>query len=176
MLLDPRAILMFGANALLLYLTLLVNSALTSGSIYLMLLGPMLVFPALYLRHQSYFICTFFTGLWVDAALPASFGLFTIGFLFAGAFVFQMRIRFRAEHNYHPIMLAHGLNFFCILLVTFWMGYAYFSSPGFWLQVIVTSLASHLVLLFVAPWFFDFERMLFALFRFDTEPEDFPIL
>lgn len=176
MLLDPRAILMFGANVLLLYLTLLVNSALAGWSIYLVLLGPMLVFPSLYLRHQSYFICTLCTGLWVDAALPAPFGLFTTCFLFVGAFTFQMRIRFRAEHNYHPIMLAHGLNFFCILLVTVAMGLPHITSAGFWLQVVVTSLVSHLVLLAVAPWFFNFERMLFALCRMDTEPEDFPIL
>jgi hypothetical protein len=176
MLLDPRAILLFGANALLLYLTLLVNSSLAGWSIYLFTLGPMLVFPALYLRHQSYFICTLFTGLWVDAAMAAPFGLFTIGFLFAGAFIFQMRIRFRAEHNYHPVLLAHGLNFYCILLVTLFVGAPYFSSIGFWLQVLVTSLVSHSVLLVVAPWFFNFERMLFALFNMDTEPEDFPIL
>lgn len=176
MLLDPRAILMFGANALLLYLTLLVNSALAGWSIYLLMLGPMLVFPALYLRHQSYFLCTLFTGLWVDAAMPSAFGLFTFGFLFAGAFVFQIRVRFRAEHNYHPIMLAHSLNFFCIVLVTVFMGGAYFSSIGFWLQVVATSLASHLALLVVAPWFFNFERMLFALCRLDTEPDEFPIL
>lgn len=176
MLLDPRAILLFGANALLLYLTLLVNSALASWSVYLLILGPMLVFPALYLRHQSYFICTLCTGLWVDAALPSTFGLFTLGFLFVGAFVFQMRIRFRAEHNYHPIVLAHGLNFFCILLVSVAMGFSHSSSPGFWLQVVVTTLCSHLVLLAVAPWFFNFERMLFELCNLDTEPEDFPVL
>jgi len=176
MLFDPRAILLFGANALLLYLTLLVNSALAGCSVYLLLLGPMLVFPALYLRHQSYFICTLLTGLWVDAALPSAFGLFTVGFLIAGAFIFQMRIRFRAENNYHSIMLAHGLNFASIVLVTLAMGVPYFSSGGFWLQVVATTLASHLVLLVVAPWFFNFERMLFALFNMDTEPEDFPIL
>ena len=176
MLLDPRAILLFGANVILLYLMLLVNSALAIWSVYLLILGPMLVFPALYLRHQSYFICTFFTGLWVDAALPSTFGLFTLGFLFAGALVFQVRIRFRVEHNYHPIMLAHGLNFFCIVLVTVAMGSSYFSSAGFWLQVAATSLASHLALLVVAPWFFNFERMLFALCHLDAEPEDFPIL
>ena len=108
MFLDPRAILLFGANALLIYLTMLVNSALVGWSIYLLMLGPMLVFPVLYLRHQSYFICTLLTGLWVDAALPSGFGLFTLGFLFAGAFIFQMRIRFRADSNYHLIVLAQG--------------------------------------------------------------------
>ena len=103
MFLDPRSILLFGANALLLYLTMLINSALVGWSIYLLMLGPMLVFPALYLRHKSYFICILLTGLWVDAALPSGFGLFTLGFLFAGAFIFLMRIRFESRHNYHPI-------------------------------------------------------------------------
>lgn len=176
MLLDPRAILLFGANVILLYVTLLVNSALASWSIYLLLLGPMLVFPALYLRHQSYFICTFCSGLWVDAALPSAFGLFTIGFLFAGAFVFQVRIRFRAEHNYHSIILAHGLNFFCIVLLTVFAGASHLTSAGFWVQVLTTSLFSHLVLLVAAPWFFNFERMLFALCNMDPEPEDFPMV
>ena len=176
MFLDPRAILLFGANALLIYLTMLVNSALAGWSIYLLMLGPMLVFPVLYLRHQSYFICTLLTGLWVDAALPSGFGLFTVGFLFAGAVTFQMRIRFRAESNYHLTVIAHGVNFFCILLVTIAMGSAHITSLGFWLQVLVTSLASHIVLLIVAPWFFNFERMLFMLCRLEPEPEDSPIL
>ena len=34
MFLDPRSILLFGANALLLYLTMLINSALVGWSIY----------------------------------------------------------------------------------------------------------------------------------------------
>ena len=176
MFLDPRGILLFGANVILLYLTMLVNSALAGWSIYLLILGPMLVFPVLYLQHQSYFICALFTGLWIDAVLPSGFGLFTVGFLLAGAFIFQMRIRFRADSNYHLIFLAHGVNLFCILLVTIAMGFVHITSLGFWLQVFVTSLASHLALLIVAPWFFNFERMLFALCRLEPEPEDLPIL
>ena len=174
MFLDPRSILLFGANALLLYLTMLINSALVGWSIYLLILGPMLVFPALYLGHKSYFTCILLTGLWVDSALPSGFGLFTLGFLFAGAFIFQMRIRFRAEHNYHPIFLAHGVNFYCILLVTLAMGTAHINNLGFWMQVFVTSLASHFSLLIAAPLFFNFERMLFMLCWLGSEPEDLP--
>jgi hypothetical protein len=68
------------------------------------------------------------------------------------------------------------VNLFCILLVTIAMGSAYITSLGFWLQVLLTSLASHLVLLIVAPWFFNFERMLFTLCRLEPEPEDLPTL
>lgn len=176
MFLDPRIVIMFGANALLLYLSLLVNSALSSWSLYLVLLGPMLVLPVIFLRHRSYMLCTLLTGLWVDAALPCQFGLLTLGFLTIGAFIFQIRFRFRAEHNYHPIILSHTCNFFCIALITLATGFDHFGSSAFWIQVLTTSLLSHGLLTIIAPWFFDLQRLLFELCNLETEPEDFPIL
>lgn len=176
MLLDPRVIIMLGANVLLLYLAQLVNSATAAWPFYLFLLGPMIVLPALYLRHQSYFICTVLTGLWVDASLPAPFGFFTILFLIMGAAIFTVRIRFRAEHNYHPILLAHGINLFLLAALTIVTGREYFSVSGFWAQVLTTALCSHIVLLVVAPWFYNLERQLFEICRVETEPEDLPLL
>ncbi|PXA05451.1 hypothetical protein DDZ13_00860 [Coraliomargarita sinensis] len=176
MLLDPRALIMFGANALLLYLTQLVNSGMAGWPVYLFLLGPMIVLPALYLRHQSYFICTLLTGLWVDASLSVPFGFFTILFLIAGAMIFSVRIRFRAEHNYHPILLAHGINFFLLVALTVATGREYFGVASFWIQVVTTSLSSHLALLIIAPWFYNLERQLFEICHLETEPEDLPLL
>lgn len=176
MFLDPRTLIMLGANALLLYLTQLVNSAMAAWPVYLFLLGPMVVLPALYLRHQSYFICTFLTGLWVDASMGVPFGFFTSLFLLAGAMIFTVRIRFRAEHNYHPILLAHAINFFLLAALTIGSGQDYFSVSSFWIQVVATSLCSHLALLVVAPWFYNLERQLFEICRVETEPEDLPLL
>jgi cell shape-determining protein MreD len=176
MFLDPRVIILFGTNALLLFLSLLVNSSLASFSLYLVLLGPMLVLPALYLNHRSFFLCILTSGLWVDAALPATFGLFTCGFLVLGTLISLARIRFRAEHNYHPILLAHAANLFCIALLTIAAGQNHFSMPAFWVQVLLTTLISHVALLVVAPWFFNLERLLFELCHVDTEPDDFPML
>lgn len=176
MLFDARAWIMLGGNLLLFFLTQLVNSALSPWPFSVFLLGPMVILPALFLRHQSYFICTALTGLWVDASLPVPFGFFTTLFLIAGAFIFSLRIRFRAEHNYHPILLAHGVNFFLIAILTLFEGSGSFAVAGYWIQVLTTSLCSHLVLLLVAPWFFNFERQLFEVCRVETEPEDFPLL
>ncbi len=176
MFLDPRVIILFGANALLLFLCLLVNSSLAPLSLYCVLLGPMLVLPALYLNHRSFFLCTLLTGLWIDAALPSSFGLFTCGFLTMGTLIAWTRIRFRAEHNYHPILLAHVANVCCIVLLTLSEGLQYISSPAFWIQLLVTALLSHAALLIIAPWFFNLERLLFELCHVETEPDDFPIL
>ena len=56
------------------------------------------------------------------------------------------------------------------------MSTEYLLSVGFWLHFLVITIASHLTLLIVSPWFFNFERMLFALFHMDDEPEDYPTL
>jgi hypothetical protein len=176
MLLDPRAIIMFGANALLIYLSQLINSAMSAWPVYLFLLGPMVVLPALYLRHQSYFICTLMTGFCMDAVLRVPFGFFTSLFLVAGAFIFSIRIRFRPEQNYHPILLAHLLNLFFLAALTLVTGWEYFGVASFWIQVLTTLFCSHLALLVVAPWFFNLERQLFEVCRMETEPEDLPLL
>ena len=104
---DPRSLLFFGANALLLHCMLMLGSALSPWSIFPVLIGPMLIFPVLYMRHSAYFLCALCTGLWVDAALPVPFGLLTGLFLITGAITFMLRNRFRAEENDHPCLLAH---------------------------------------------------------------------
>lgn len=172
---DPRILILFGTNALLLFLNLLVNSQLAAWSLNLVLFGPMIVLPALFLRHTSFFVCTVLTGLWIDAALPVPFGLFTLGFLCLGTLIFLSRGRFRAEHNYHPILIAHILNLFAVFLLTAADAGDAFGNWNFWMQIFKTLLLSHLALLAVAPWFFNLERLFFEIFRVDTEPEDFPL-
>jgi len=176
MLFDPRVLILFGANALLLHLTLMVNSALAGWSLYLVLIGPMVVLPALYLHRNAFFVCTLLTGLWVDAALPSPFGLFTIGLLAMGTWLLLLRIRFRAEQNLHPVVLAHLANLAAVLLLLLASSQGALDRPGFWLHAFVTLLVSHLALLVVAPWFFNLERLLFELCHLETEPEDLPFV
>lgn len=173
---DPRGILFFGVNVLLLHLCLMVNSALAGTSIYLFLLGPMLVLPALYMRHSAYFLCILATGFWVDAALPTAFGLFTIGFLSAGAIIFPMRMRFRAERNYHPAVIAHTTNLFLIIIATASTISLAHNVSTFWIQLSITLLLSHLLLLGLAPWFFNLQRLLLEVLHLDPDPEDLPLL
>ena len=93
-----------------------------------------------------------------------------------GTLIAMARIRFRAEHNYHPILLAHIANFACLVLLTVSQGLHTLSSPAFWLQLMTTALLSHAALLIVAPWFFNLQRLLFELCHVDTEPDEFPML
>jgi len=176
MLFDPRILVMFGANALLFYLCSLVNSSLAALPSYLILLGPMLIFPSLFLQQRSHFICILLSGLWVDAALPVPFGFFTCAFLVISSGIYLFRSRFRTEHNYHPVLLAQTVNLCLILLLTLSNGLPELKTAHFWLQSGLTLLLSQLCLLIVAPWFFNLQRALFELFRMDREPQDMPLL
>lgn len=176
MLIDPRVFVFLGTNALFLFLTLLVNSTLATWSVYLLMLGPMLVLPPLFLRHSSFFICILLTGLWVDAALPSPFGIFTISFLILSTFLFYFRFRFRVEHNYHPILLAHASNFFCFLVLIPSHGISALNEAHYWLHWLITLVASHTALFVLAPWFFNLQRLLIDLFNLEKEPEDLPVL
>lgn len=172
---DPRSLLLFACNALLLFLVLLINSSLASVNVQLFLLGPMIIIPALYLRYPSCLLTILISGLWVDAALPSSFGLFTFSFLAIGSCFYSIRYRFRAEQNFHPILLAHLANALCLLFLTLWHSHTFLNQMPFWIQLGKTAFLSHLILFLVAPWFYNLERLLFELCRLDTEPEDLPI-
>ena len=175
MLIDSRCFILFGANIVLLYLTQLVNSSLSAWSLHLMILGPMIVLPALYLKFRDGLLCCLLTGLWIDAALPVPYGLFTGGSIMACSILYTFRHRFRAEHNYHPIVLSHIINLAALILVCCKLNYGQLNSSAYWTQILVTALLSHLCLLFISPWFFNAERLLFNLMHVDTDPVDLPI-
>ena len=173
---DPRSLLFFVANVLLLHLMLMVNSALAIWAIFPVLLGPMIVFPALYMRHSAYFLCTLCTGLWVDVALPLPFGWMTGLFLCSGVLVFALRKRFRAEENHHPILLAHALNVVAVGALAMPRVHDLYTVPDFWIQTALTIILSQLLLTLVAPWFFNLQRLLLELLHLETKPEDLPLL
>lgn len=175
MLIDPRAFVLIGTNILLLYIMQLLNSACSSYLFYWVLAGPMLVFPALFLSHRSGSFCLLCSGLWIDASTPGIFGSFTISFLIMGTMLFVLRHRFRVEHNYHPLIIAQITNAIVIVLLSLSNGQGNYHVLDLWILTITTFLGSSLLLLFIAPWFFNFQRMLFEQFRMNSEPEDIPI-
>jgi rod shape-determining protein MreD len=154
----------------------MLGSVLSPWSIFPVLLGPMIIFPVLYMRHSGYFLCTLCSGLWVDAALPVSFGLLTSVFLTIGAITFALRKRFRAEENHHPALLAQAANL--IILLTLAATYAAEASNlfDFWIQTLFCLGLSQGLLLVVSPWFFNFQRLLIEMLHLDNKPEDLPLL
>jgi uncharacterized membrane protein len=94
-----------------------------------------------------------------------------------GSFILLIRLRFRAEKNFHPALLAQianfitGLTFFYLSISSNFIDFFSLLSTG-----CIELIISHLVLLGVAPWFFNFQRSLFSIFETKTEPESLPFV
>lgn len=167
-----HAIVFFAANALLFFLCSLVNSQLAAFSLHLVLLGLMPIAPALYLKYPSFLFCCALTGLWVDAGLASSYGLFTCGFPVIGTFIRWIRLRFRDGTDFRLRLLSHLANFCCIALLLFNHSLKYFFQPDLWVQLLAIALLSHVILHLVASWFFRFELMLLELLKLEFHADD----
>ena len=169
---DTRIPVFWAANLLLFLLTMLVNSGLAPFSLYLILLGPMLVLPALYLKSPSLILFSFITGLSIDALLPLPYWLFVYGFPFIGLLIRSIRSHFRTETGYRSVLLAHIANLTStgLLCVSQCIYFRQFSNSL--IQITSIVLLSHVLLHFVTSWFFSFERSLFQLLNIEHVNED----
>ena len=176
MLFDRRIFIFLATNILLLHLMLLVNSGITFAAINLFILGPVCILPALYLRADHFFMTAIITGLWIDASLPSLFGVMTVLVPALGTFILLSRRRFREEKNFHPCLLAHLANslFAIAIIYTLMLDGSNFYNAIF--PHLIELLLSHLILLLVAPWFFNLQRLLFSISYSKTEPESLPFI
>ena len=167
-----NTIILFAANMLLFSLCSMVNSQLATFSLYIVLLGLIPIMPALYLRYPSFLFCSALSGLFVDAGLASVYGLFTCGFPLIGILIRWIRLRFRSGSGYRLVLLANLTNIGCIILLHLSHNLKHFFQPALWIQFLVITLFSQIILLVVAPWFFRFEWMLFELFNLELQSED----
>ena len=174
MIFDKRSLILFCSNVTLLHLMLLINNSLYINTL---IIGPAFVIAPLYLRSDQFFITSLITGLWFDASMQTPFGLFTFLIILSGLIVLSMRRRFRAEKNLHPSILAHIINF-SVGLTIFLISCQNEIENLF--RMIPTSIfelfISHIILLFLAPWFFNLQRSFFELLNTKKDPESLPFV
>ncbi len=177
MIFDKRSLVLFFSNAILLHLMLLINSGITGFGLNLFILGPAFIIAPLYLRADQFFLTTLFSGFWIDSALPIPFGTITLLMLLSGSIMHLTRRRFRVEKNFHPSLLAQLINLVAgltLFLVSYNCGFGDFYTM---LPLsIFEAILSHLILIFLSPWFFNFQRALFILFSAKKDPESLPFV
>lgn len=169
---ESRITVFWATNLLLLLLTMMVNSRLAPYSLYLILLGPILVLPALYLKSPSLVLLCFVTGLSTDALLSQPYWLFTYGFPFIGLFIRSIRSHFRTEASYRFLLLTHIANILCLALIYVSQSIYFGQFSDSLIQVISISFLSHLLLCIVTPWFLNFQRLMLRLFSMEHAYQD----
>ncbi len=169
---DSRIPILWLSNLLLLLLTMMVNSRLAPYSLYLILPGLMLILPALYLKSPSLIVLCFITGISIDSLLPQPHWIFTYGFPFIGLLIRSIRSHFRTEKSYRFLMLAHIANFSCLALIYLSQGIVFGQFYDSLAPITFMGLLSHLILCLIAPWFFNFQRMMLGLFHMEHAYQD----
>ena len=169
---DSRILLFWAASLFLFLLTMLVNSRLAGLSLYLILIGPMLIMPALKLQSPALILYCLITGLSIDALLPQNYWLFIFGLPFIGLIIRSIRGYFRTEASYRLVLLAHIANLACILLLSIYQGVHHGQIVASLPQIVAIITLSHTILFIVAPWFFSFERILFHLLNIEFAQDD----
>jgi len=172
---DPRILIFFAANALLLFLNQLVNNALAGWSVYVVALGPMIVLPALRLRPFGAALCAALTGIWVDAALPSALGAVTVTMVLATLAAQRARFRWLARSPAHGIAIAQAANLALFAALFAGVDGRLLADGRFWLRCLQDAALSQIAVLAAGAWFLQFERSLLALFGASAEPDDSPL-
>ena len=151
-----------------------INYALTPLSLYLVLSGLYIPFPALTLSFRTGLLCVVFTGLWLDAMLPVPFGVSATFFALSSTLLFYIRSFLRWEHNFHLVPLALILNGLYILYLSFFTSgdpYGLGMASAYWVRITTDLLASSLAIVLIGGWFFNFQRALLLVAGVDLAAE-----
>lgn len=98
--------------------TQLINQAISSFCIQLLIVAPMIIIPALYLSTAGFYVCAFLSGLWIDTALPIPIGPTTTFFLFIGTILRTQAIQRKADQLVAHSGLSQIVNLLFLLFVT----------------------------------------------------------
>lgn len=135
----------------------LLNTQLSSLSLYLFLPGIFPLFLAFNRPGPSGLIGCIISGFLLDALYPVPTGLFATVFVavFAASRVFAKRLH--RENLIQFVSLTFVLNFFCWLIVTLVMKQQTVWNSQFFAHFSVNLLLSQVVVIPVAYWYFEFQ-------------------
>lgn len=149
-----QVLILLATHVLLIWILQMVNHALSPWKLHLLLPGLLITFAALNLRAGPALLTVGLTGLWVDAAGPAPFGVFTVIYLLVAGILFRLRIQWHREQRREAYSLCHLANFLAVCAAALLLGGPGVLQGTYWLRLAIDLALSHLILFPLAPWFF----------------------
>lgn len=170
---QPRWLIVFAANLLLIWLLGLANHLLGRFSflgfdhVSLHIYGGSLlvIYAALRLDRAQGFAATLLTGLAYDAIEPVPFGTSFVLFGLVHATLVYARPRLPREGAIFTTVVALLANLFLFLAFSVLLVGASPRPGEAWVRLFLDLLASQVMLLLITPWFFALQDQLLALTR-----------
>lgn len=149
-----RVITLSAASLLLAVLLSQLNHYLAPWQIHLWCGGLFITFVALRLGHRTGATVSFLAGLLLDAQSPVPFGTQGLLFLAGHATIFAIRARAPREEPVIGVVIALIANLALFLALSFFRIDSALEPARAWLRGFADLLASQLLIVLIAPWFF----------------------
>ena len=124
------------------------------------LAGLFLTFGFIRLPLQQGLLHTSAIALWLDASSPHPLGLGLFLFLFLHLTIYSMRYRFPSDETSWNVFIAFLVNLIAFLTLSLWHAGGHPSHSLYWLRCLSDLLASQILLILLAPWFFALQQAL----------------
>ncbi len=170
MIFDFRWIAVFLVNCFAVFCFQMLNDTLAPHSVYLILLGPLLVIPAFYLGAYGTIINTTLTALLWIAAYPVNANVFLPFCLIVNTFVFLNRSRLVRNLNTQIITIAFAVN---LIWIT-WMALTApdNKSPAWWGRIVMDGIFSQIAVIIACIWLHSFLQACLKLVHLLPETDD----
>lgn len=162
MLSSLRWVVMAAVNVLAIFLLQQFNELVAPLSLYLVLVGPLLVVPVFYLNFRGSVACALVTGLCWGAGDPVGVGFAVPGFLVFNLLLYWQVGRFRRERLMDRFVFAAMANGLWIVALA--MRYAWWDGT-YWGRVFIDGVVSEIVVLAVMAWLHALQRSVLQLSR-----------
>lgn len=166
---DPRWLIVFVTNLLLLWLGGVANDMLAPFNLSLFLGGLLVTFAALRLDLRHGLAATMLTGLAADSLTPVPFGISLLLYGVVHAVLLYGRQRFPREEPVFATVVALISNLFIFLFLSFVLVGRNPHPAQAWLRLFADLLASQIVIVAATPWFMALQVRLHEFARVHPE-------
>lgn len=151
--------ILFGCCIVLWACVCQINHSLSSLHLSVFLGGLFVTFSALRVGFREGWWCSILIGLLMDSSAAVSFGFHALIFAIAHTMIYNFRGRFPREETIFGIIVALIANIGLFLVITFALIHRCPTPSAMLLRLSCDLLASELLILVVAPWFFALQGM-----------------
>jgi rod shape-determining protein MreD len=146
--------ILFGCCMILWTSVCQINHTLSPLHLSVFVGGLLVAFSALRLGFREGWWCSLLIGLVMDSSAAVYFGFHALIFAIAHTMIYNFRGRFPREETAFGLIVALIANIALFLMITFALIHRSPAPPAMIPRLICDLLASELLILIVAPWFF----------------------
>lgn len=154
---------LFLGNCILIFVIQLMNDTFASMTLNLYPYALCIFTPILLVSYTTGLISVFITGLILDSTTTLSFGTTSILFSIVYTAYSYFSQQYKTYKAWHYVCILLSANAIIFIFLSLFIDLNNYSSPHFWVSILLNLLFSQLLLLFITPWFLSLQCRLIGV-------------